>query len=247
MTNFGSYSLFAFFQRPFRFPELFEHLEFIGNQSLGIICMTGLFTGAALAFQIFMGFKAVNMTALTGGIVALGISRELGPVLTGLVISARAGGAMAARLGSMRVSEQIDALEVMGIEPRQYLVSPRLIAAVIATPLLCAVFDFLSILGAYFLVVHVFSEDPAMFWENTQKWMRPEYIFEGLFKSAVFGLFFGVICTYRGFHTEGGAEGVGSSTNRGVVLSMVMIIVLDFFLMNFINLFYKFTGLGNAI
>jgi phospholipid/cholesterol/gamma-HCH transport system permease protein len=246
VTNFGVYSLLAFFKRPFRRSELFIHMEFIGNKSVGIIVMTGLFTGMALAFQIFMGFKTVNMTSLTGAVVALGICRELGPVLTGLVVAARAGGAMAARLASMRVSEQIDALEVMGVEPKQYLVSPRIAAAVLTMPLLTGIFDVLAIYGSYLLSVKVLGLDAAIFWENTSLWLKPMHIYEGLFKSCIFGLFFAVICTHRGFRTKGGAEGVGAATNRGVVVSMVMIIVLDFFLMNFINLFYKITGLGGA-
>jgi phospholipid/cholesterol/gamma-HCH transport system permease protein len=123
--NFGAYAMRSFFSRPMRLTEFMQQMEFIGNKSIFIVVLTGTFTGMALAFQVYLGFKMVNATSLTGPIVALGITRELGPVLTGLIVSARAGGAMAANLGSMRVSEQIDALEVMGVDPLEYLVRPE--------------------------------------------------------------------------------------------------------------------------
>lgn len=247
LVRFGSYATTSFFRKPLRLTELFQHMEFIGNKSVGIICLTGLFTGMALTYQIFLGFKIVNATSLVGPTVALGITRELGPVLTGLIVAARAGGAMAARLASMRVTEQIDALEVMAVEPIQYLVSPRIVATVLVMPLLTGVFDFLALLGSYLLGVNVLGMDQALFLDRTELWLQPSHIFEGLFKSAVFGMFFAVICTHRGFHTKGGAEGVGSATNRGVVMSMVMIIILDFFLTNMIDIFYKMIGAGGGL
>ncbi|MCB0407798.1 MAG: ABC transporter permease, partial [Bdellovibrionales bacterium] len=129
------------FKKPYRVDEIIRHMEFVGNKSILIIILTGSFTGLALSYQIFLGFKLVNATNLVGPTVALGITRELGPVLTGLIVAARAGGAMAARLGTMRVSEQIDALEVMGVDPKQYLVAPRILATFLTMPLLCGVFD----------------------------------------------------------------------------------------------------------
>jgi phospholipid/cholesterol/gamma-HCH transport system permease protein len=186
-----------------------------------------------------MEFKLVNATSLVGPTVGLGITRELGPVLTGLIVAARAGGAMAARLGTMRVTEQIDALEVMGVNPIQYLVSPRVLGSVIVMPLLTGVFDFVAMVGCWLIVVHLLDMDEAAFFDRTSLWLEPYHIYEGLFKAAIFGLFFSIICTHRGYTTKGGAAGVGSSTNRGVVLSMVMIIVLDFFLTNLITLFYR--------
>jgi phospholipid/cholesterol/gamma-HCH transport system permease protein len=238
LTEFGWRSFRLLFAKPFRFSEIIHHMEFVGNKSLMIIALSGLFTGMALAMQIYLGFKIVNAASLVGPTVALGITRELGPVLTGLIVAARAGGAMAARLGSMRVTEQIDALEVMGVDPLQYLVSPRILASVIVMPLLTGVFDFVAMFGCWFVCIRLLEMDEAAFWERTYLWLEPYHIFEGLFKAAVFALFFSVICTHRGYTTKGGAEGVGSATNRGVVLSMVMIIVLDFFVTNLINLTY---------
>lgn len=242
--HFFLFSLKAFrsiFQKPFRYSEILRHIDFVGNQSIGIILLTGAFTGLALTFQIWVGFSLLGAGDLVGPTVALAITREIGPVLTGLVISARAGGAMAAQLGTMRVSEQIDALEVMGIEPVQYLVGPRVLASFLATPLLCAVFDFMAMLASYLLSVFFLGLDEGVYWERIQLWVESSYVFEGLLKTAVFGLFFGLFCTFRGFTTRGGARGVGEATNRGVVVSMVMVIILDYFISNFIRFYYLVT------
>ena len=242
MSLFLKDSLSLLFTAPSRFPEVIKHMEFIGNQSVGIICLTSLFTGLALSFQVYLGFKIVNAVNLVGPTVALGITRELGPVLTGLIVAARAGGAMAARLGTMRVNEQIDALDVMGVNTRQYLIAPRIIAAVICMPMLTAIFDFVAMVGCWFLAVRLVELDPATFFQRINQTVEFRHIIEGLLKSAVFGLVFGLVCTYRGFYTSGGAKGVGEATNRGVVVSMVLIIVLDYFLTNLIRIFYVVTG-----
>lgn len=242
MIFFGE-SVRLLFAKPSRFNEIIRHMEFIGNQSVGIICLTGGFTGLALSFQIYLGFKLFNAVNLVGPVVALGITRELGPVLTGLIVAARAGGAMAARLGTMRVNEQIDALDVMGVNTKQYLISPRLIAAFICMPLLTAIFDFVAMLGSYFLTVKLMDLDEAVFWQKISDFIEVKHINEGLFKAAIFGIFFALICTYRGFNTTGGAKGVGDATNQGVVQSMVMIIVMDYFLTNLIRVYYNLLGI----
>lgn len=241
---FFSESVRLIFAKPSRFAEVIRHMEFVGNESIGIICLTGLFTGLALSFQIYLGFKMFNAVNMVGPVVALGITRELGPVLTGLIVAARAGGAMAARLGTMRVNEQIDALDVMGVNTKQYLISPRLVAAVICMPLLTAVFDFVAMLGSWVLCVKLMQLDPAIFWQKIRDMIEVKHINEGLFKGAVFGLFFAIICTYRGFNTTGGAKGVGDSTNQGVVQSMVAIIILDYFLTNLIRFYYSVMGIS---
>lgn len=248
ILELGFILLFAYqsfvlsFQKPYRWGEVIKHMEFIGNKSVVIICLTGLFTGLALSFQVYLGFKIVNAVNLVGPTVALGISRELGPVLTGLIVAARAGGAMAARLGTMRVNEQIDALDVMGINTKQYLVAPRFYAAIICMPLLTAIFDFVAMVGSWFLCVKLVGLDEAIFWDRIRATIEVRHIMEGLIKAAVFGLIFSIICTYRGFNTKGGAKGVGDATNQGVVQSMVMIIILDYFLTNIIRIFYQAFG-----
>ena len=149
---------------------------------------------------------------------------------------------MAARLGTMRVSEQIDAIQVMGINPKQYLVAPRIVAALVAMPLLCAVFDFIAMMGAKFICIDFLDLDQAIFWDKIQLWLDPGDINQGLIKAAVFGMAFTAICTNKGYNASGGAKGVGEATNRGVVNSMVMIIVLNFFLTNIIRFFYSVMG-----
>lgn len=233
----------AMFRRPSRYLEIIRHMEFVGNQSIMIISLTGAFTGLALSLQIYLGFKMVNATNLVGPIVSLGITRELGPVLTGLIVAARAGGAMAARLGTMRVNEQIDALDVMGIHTKQYLIAPRIVASVICMPLLCAVFDFVAMVGAWFLCVKVVSLDEAIFFDKVNSTLEIRHINEGLFKAAVFGLIFSLICCYRGYNTKGGAKGVGEATNQGVVRSMVLIIIFDYFLTTFLRVFQAMLGI----
>lgn len=243
MVMFMTSSLRLLVTPPNRWQEILKHMEFIGNKSVGIISLTSLFTGLALSLQIYLGFKIINAVNLVGPAVALGITRELGPVLTGLIVSARAGGAMAARLGTMRVNEQIDALDVMGVNTRQYLIGPRILAAVICMPLLTAVFDFVAMAGSYILVVFMVELDQAIFFEKIRQTVEVKHIMEGLFKSAIFGLVFGLVCTYRGFNTTGGAKGVGEATNQGVVTSMVMVIILDYFISNLIRIFYLTMGI----
>lgn len=246
----GQASIFAYTsirklaEKPYRFDEIVRHMEFIGNRSILIICLTGAFTGLALSFQIYLGFNLVNATNLVGPTVALGITRELGPVLTGLIVAARAGGAMAARLGTMRVSEQIDALEVMGIDPKQYLVAPRILAAFITMPLLCAVFDFVAMVAASLLCINVLGLDEAVFWDKISAWIEPRDINQGMFKAAIFGLTFAAICCNKGFHAKGGAKGVGEATNEGVVNSMVLVIVLNYLLTNLIRFYLLLIGVA---
>lgn len=240
---FFNESMRLIFAKPSRFSEIIRHMEFIGNQSIGIICLTGGFTGLALSLQLYLGFKLFNAVNMVGPTVALGITRELGPVLTGLIVAARAGGAMAARLGTMRVNEQIDALDVMGVNTKQYLVSPRLVAAFICMPLLVAVFDFIAMLGSWFLCVKMVGLDEAVFWQKIADFIEIRHINEGLLKGMVFGIYFALMCTYRGFNTTGGAKGVGEATNQGVVQSMVGIIILDYFATNLIRLFYSLVGI----
>lgn len=254
ITYLGQIAEFTFFilktvkgmtTPPYRVLEWIRHVEFVGNRSVVIILLTGIFTGLALSFQVYLGFRMVNATNLIGPVVALGITRELGPVLTGLLVAARAGGAMAARLGTMRVTEQIDALQVMGINPFNYLVAPRVFAGLVATPLLTILFDFSAIMASWFLVSKIIGLDAAVFWHKIQSTLKIRYIFEGLFKSIVFGLVFSLICSFFGYTARGGAKGVGEATNQGVVYSMVTIICIDYVLMNLLRVFYFIVGISD--
>jgi phospholipid/cholesterol/gamma-HCH transport system permease protein len=234
-THFFWQSLRTLVEPPSRMAEIMIQIEFIGNKSVFIICLTSLFTGMVFALQTFSAFKMVRAEAMVGASVALAMTRELAPVLTGLIVTGRAGAAMAAQLGTMRVTEQIDALEVMGVNPKQYLILPRLVAAFVAMPLLCGVFDLVSNLGAFLLSTNLLGVDPAIYLDQVNIFIRPKDVSQGLIKSAVFGLIFSLIGTYKGFNATNGARGVGQATNESVVQASILILVSDYFLSSFIR------------
>ena len=202
----------------------------IGVNSMFIVILTAVFTGMVMALQTGRAFQLFQAETLTGAVCALSISKELGPVLAALMITARSGSAMAAQLGTMQVSQQIDALTSMAINPQGYLVAPRIIACVIVTPILTAIFDFMGILGSYVVGVGLMKINHAIFIEKIIQYMTTYNFIEGMFKSAIFGLILASISCYKGFFTRGGAEGVGRSTTEAVVLSSVSVLVFDYFL-----------------
>jgi phospholipid/cholesterol/gamma-HCH transport system permease protein len=238
ISSFFWSSIKWFPRKPYRLREIIQQIEFVGNKSVFIICLSGLFTGMVFALQTYSGFHMLNVETMIGPTVALALTRELGPVLTGLIVAGRAGAAMSAQLGTMRVTEQIDALEVMGINPKQYLVMPRVIACVIAMPLLAAIFDFIGNIGSYFLSTHALHIDAATYLAKINLFTRPKDVVLGLAKAGFFGLIFSVIGTFKGFNCENGARGVGMATNETVVLSMILILVSDYFLSAIIKLIF---------
>lgn len=238
VTDFFVSTLIWLTKPPFRVKEIVRQLEFIGNKSLFIILLASLFTGMVFALQTYAAFNLISAETLIGPTVGLALTRELAPVMTGLLVTGRAGAAMSAQLGTMRVTEQIDALEVMGIHPKQFLVLPRIIASIIAVPILTAVFDYFGNLGAYILATELLNIDAATYLAKVNQFVRPKDIFQGLFKGAFFGLIFSVIGTYKGFTATNGARGVGRATNETVVLSSILILVSDYFLSAFINMVF---------
>jgi phospholipid/cholesterol/gamma-HCH transport system permease protein len=217
-------------RRPFRLHLLIDDLEFIGNESLFIIVLTGFFTGAVLAFQSWLAFTMVGTESLVSVSVSLSLVRELGPVMTGLVVAGRAGAAIAAQLGNMRVSEQIDAMEVMAVSPLQYLVAPKVVAGTIAIPLLAGLFSLIGNLGGWIVSVYVCNVDPGIYVDKLRFYLDPWDFYHGIIKAAAFGFLLTAIACYTGFRARGGAAGVGRATNSAVVLSFVMILILDYFL-----------------
>lgn len=240
VNGLGAISLFSgrFFywsvRRPFRFHLLVDQLFFIGNKSLTIIFLSGLFTGMVLATQTYFGFKLINVDSLVGAIVAISLSKELAPVMTGLIVAGRAGSAMAAQIGSMKVTEQIDALEVMGISSVQYLAVPRIIAATFAVPALSIVFLFIGNLGGYVIGTSTLGIDEAMYFSKLGEFMYVSDIAQGVIKATVFGFVIATIGTYFGFQVEKGAVGVGRGTNLAVIWGMISVLVLDYFLTTFL-------------
>lgn len=218
------------FRRPFRPKVLIAQLEFVGVQSLFLVGLVGLFTGMVFAVQTIYGFRRFGAENLVGGVVALSLSREMAPVLTAIMVAARAGSGMAAALGNMRATEQIDALETMAVSPIQYLVVPRVLAGVIMVPVLALMFFVVGIGGAYLIGVVWLSLDPGLFIDRIQALMDKQDLVQGLVKSVIFGYAVTLISCRHGFFAKGGAEGVGLATTRAVVWSVVAVFMLDYVL-----------------
>jgi phospholipid/cholesterol/gamma-HCH transport system permease protein len=223
-------SIILAFRRPFKFDYIVKQMEFVGVKSLPVVFLTGTFTGMVLALQTYYGFRKFGAEGLIGVTVALSMTRELGPVLTGLMVAGRAGSAMAAEIGTMRVTEQIDALVVMALNPIKYLVVPRVVASFFMLPILTIISDFLGILGGYLIAVKLLDVNEGAFLNRIYKYLEFQDIYVGLIKAACFGVIFAIVSCYKGFYTRGGAEGVGRSTTQAVVVSCVTILVADYVL-----------------
>jgi phospholipid/cholesterol/gamma-HCH transport system permease protein len=223
-------SVYWSFRRPFKLDYIFKQMDFIGVHSLLVVLITGAFTGMVLALQSSYGFRKFGAEGLVGAIVALSMTRELGPVLTSLMVTGRAGSAMAAELGTMRVTEQIDALTVMALNPIKYLVAPRVVASFLMLPILTIISDFIGIVGGYLVGVKLLGINEGSFMNKIERTLDLADIYNGLVKAAVFGLILSVISCYKGYNTQGGAEGVGRATTEAVVLSSVTILISDYVL-----------------
>jgi phospholipid/cholesterol/gamma-HCH transport system permease protein len=215
---------------PYDVPEHFRQMVRVGFDSIPVVFLTTLFTGMVMALQTFNGFARFHAESLVGSVVALSLTRELAPVLTALMVTGRVGSAMAAELGTMRVTEQIDALTALGTEPVQYLVVPRVTAAVVMMPLLVILGDAVGMYGGYLVAVQLLGANPVTYVENSFQFLEVSDVTSGIVKAAVFGLIFSVVACVRGYYTEGGAEGVGRSTTRAVVAGSLAILFADFFL-----------------
>ncbi len=218
------------FSRPFYARSVLKQMEQIGFNSIPVVITTALSTGMVLALQSYTGFKRFGAETLIGSVVALSMTRELGPVLTGLMVAGRAGAAMAAELGTMRVTEQIDALSTLATNPMKYLVVPRFIASTVMMFFLTVLGMMIGITGGYFVGVKVLGSNPVTYINNSINNTEVKDIWYGLIKALVFGAVVGLIGCYKGFHTEGGAEGVGKATTGAVVASCMLILILDYFL-----------------
>ncbi|TVR01501.1 MAG: ABC transporter permease [Deltaproteobacteria bacterium] len=223
-------ALLMAFKPPFRIRVFFEALEDVGVGSLGIVLLTGVFAGAVFSLQSVAAFRLFDAESLVGTTVALTLSRELGPVLTGLMVAGRSGSSMATTLGTMRVTEQIDAMEVMAVDAVHYLITPRIVASILMLPLLAILFTFVGMVGAYGVAVGMMGVDPGMFVGNIQVMVLPSDITNGAIKAAVFGLAVSAIGCYKGYTASGGAKGVGEATTSAVVLGSVAVLVLNYFL-----------------
>jgi len=223
------------FTTKLKLHKLFVQANRIGVESLSIVILTGGFTGMVFALQSYIGFKRVGGEQFIGAVVALGMIRELGPVLTGLMVTGRAGSAIAAEIGTMRITEQIDALVTLRINIFQYLVIPRILAGVAILPCLALFSMIFGIVGGYVVCVHILGLSPEDYTTSIRNFVEVADIRSGLIKSAAFGLILSWVGTYKGFYTEGGARGVGIATTQSVVTSSIMILITNYFLTKFLE------------
>jgi phospholipid/cholesterol/gamma-HCH transport system permease protein len=231
-------------RRPFRAPNYLEAAEYIGFGSLPIVLLVGAFSGLVLSLQSVAAFRQFGLESFAGGTTGKAISIELGPVLTALMLAGRAGAGMATELGTMRISEQIDALESMAVNPVQYLVLPRLIAAMIVTPILTLLFFVIGMGGAYLEAVVLEHVDQGQWIANLRDIVSPTDVLQGLIKSVFFGFMVSLIGCFQGYHATGGGRGVGIGTTRAVVIASVTILISDYFLSDILLTIFG-TGKGH--
>ena len=233
MVLFGQ-SMFWLFRRPFRPLVFIEAMEFIGVESLLIVSLIGLFVGMVFALQLVSAMRQFGADAFVGATLGIALTRELAPVFTSIVIAARAGAGMATELGSMRITEQIDALATLAVNPVQYLVTPRVVAGTIMAPLLTMLFICIGMFGGFAVAVWLLGVDRGLFIERARWIVDGRDLVQGLVKATIFGCALSVISCAQGFYASGGAKGVGIGTTRAVVGSFVTILVLDYFLTDII-------------
>ena len=210
--------------------QILTQLFVIGYTSLPVVALTAFFTGGALALQIYTGSSATTAATLVPSIVAIGITRELGPVLAGLMVSGRVGASIAAELGTMKVTEQTDALITLSTNPFKYLVGPRMIAAVLSLPVLVFIGDIIGIMGGYVIGTRALGFNGAAFLKTTADTLHSDDVTSGLIKAAVFGFIIALMGCYHGFNSKGGAAGVGRATTSAVVSSAILILAANFML-----------------
>ncbi|MCB0346325.1 MAG: ABC transporter permease [Bdellovibrionales bacterium] len=235
-SSFGAVWIFLFkvlyriFTPPFRPSLVIQQLYSIGVQSVAVVALVAVFTGAVLAVQSEYTLSKFGATAFSGPAVALSLIRELGPVLTALMVNGRAGSAMTAELGIMKITEQVDALRSMAVDPLRYLMVPRIVAGLISVPLLTALFDIVGILGGFFVGVYTLDLSSGTFWAQMVIAVEKVDVISGLVKSIMFGLCISWIACYKGWTCGFGAVGVNRATTSAVVTASVVILVLDYFL-----------------
>ncbi len=236
VQNIGRYIIFnykilvALFQRPFYWHIFIKQLINMGYYSLPVVGMTAIFTGAVLALQSYTGFSRMHAEGAIASVVVMSITRELGPVLVGLMLAGRIGASIAAEIGSMKVSEQIDALYTLNVNPMQYLVVTRSLSGLIVTPLLVLVADIIGVMGGYVIAVYKLRFDSVLYLNKTFEFLHLEDVVSGLVKAAVFGFVVCVMGCYHGYHCRGGASGVGDAATNAIVSSSILILLLNYFI-----------------
>ncbi len=228
LASFTINSIGHCFRPPFFFRQFFRQMIDIGYFSLPVVGLTSLFTGMVLALQSYTGFARFEAEGAIATVVVLSVTRELGPVMAGLMVAGRIGAAMAAELGTMRVTEQIDALTTLSTNPYKYLIVPRLVAATIALPLLVIVGDIIGVFGGFLVSVYKLQFNAADYIGQTWEHLEPRDVASGLWKAGVFGFIIALMGCYNGFNSKGGAQGVGAATTNAVVTASILILVSDY-------------------
>ncbi|GAB4196847.1 MAG: ABC transporter permease [Phycisphaeraceae bacterium] len=221
-----------------RLRLLIPQLYSVGTLSIPVVALVGAFVGAVLGVEMFSQFQAIGQETRLGGVIHISVVKQIGPVLAAVMIAGRVGGAVSAELGSMRVTEQLDALRVMGSDPIRHLVVPRVLACLIMVPILTVFSDLLGIFGSWAVVVKGFGVDASEYWAFSSQFVGNWDVCTGLVKSVVFGVTIGLISCYKGFHCGTGASGVGRAATEAFVVSFIAIIVINFFLAKFMNDLY---------
>ncbi|MHB1660951.1 MAG: MlaE family ABC transporter permease [bacterium] len=223
-------SILSIFRYSINLDNLIDQMIFIGFDSLAVVGLTGLFTGMVLSLQAYNMARIVGVTYLIGPTVALSMTRELGPVLTALMITARCGSSMASEIGTMKVTEQIDALEVMAVDSYYYLSVPRIIAAMVMLPIMTVLCSLIGVTGGYIVYSYLLGLNHVVYIEKIYQYLKLNDIYDGLLKAFFFGIILATISTFKGFRTTGGSKGVGIFTTQAVVLSSVYILFADYIL-----------------
>ena len=236
MESFGAFVIFQLklfplmFKRPWRVKQIFEQTEVVGVGTFGVIFLTALFLGLIEAVQLYQGFSKFGAESFMGYTIFISISRELAPLLAGLMVTAQAISSMSAELGTMRVTEQIDAIETLAVDSKKYLLIPRIVATTIAVPLLVLAFDFISNFSAFLMAWLTLDMNPVVYQDSIKQLLHFSDIGTGVIKGLMYGYLIGTIGAYVGYNTTGGAKGVGIATTRAVVLASVTIFIADLFI-----------------
>ena len=228
LAMFAGVSVSHIFRPPFYPHLLLRQIIEIGYYSLPVVGLTAVFTGMVLALQSYTGFARFNAEGAVATVVVLSITRELAPVLTGLMVAGRIGAAMAAEIGTMRVTEQIDALSTLATNPYKYLIAPRLLAALIMLPCCVLIADIIGVYGGYLVAVHKLDFNPAGYLKNSWQFLELVDVISGLVKAGVFGFLIALMGCYHGFYSKGGAQGVGSATTNAVVSASILILGFNY-------------------
>jgi phospholipid/cholesterol/gamma-HCH transport system permease protein len=230
LALFGLEGVSHLVRPPFYFRRFVQALIEISYYSLPVVSLTAVFTGMVLALQSYTGFARFSAQGAVANLVVLSVTRELGPVLAGLMVAGRVGAAMAAELGTMRVTDQIDALSTLSTNPMKYLVAPRLLAGTIALPLLVIVADILGVLGGFIVSTLKLGFNVGAYLTATMDFLQTQDVVSGLAKAAVFGFIIALMGCYQGYHSRGGAQGVGAATTMAVVTASILILAFDYVL-----------------